>query len=80
VALHLHLAFALEQNVDLLRAGVVVALGDLPGLEARLGEALVRGPAGLGVEEDADRAPVLRREGGGLGAGPDVHAPSLSSR
>ena len=55
-------AVAVEQHVDLLGPRVVVPVGRLPRLEPRLGEALVRGAAELGVEQHADRAAVLRRE------------------
>ena len=61
-AVDLHLALALEDVVDLLGAGVVVALGRLPRCEGRLGEALLARASKLGVEQNADRAPVGGRE------------------
>src|SRR5438105_5301003 len=56
-AVDLELAGALRDEVDLLGAPVVVALGRLSGLERGLGEALRRG-----VVQLADRRAVLRRE------------------
>src|SRR5262249_62247395 len=58
VAVDLHPAGALEDEVDLLGRAVVVALGRLVGLERRLGEALLGS-----VVELADRRAGLRREG-----------------
>ena len=57
LAVELHLTLAGLEVVQLLRDAVVVALRLLPGLERRLGEALV--PR---VEELADRGAVGRRE------------------
>ncbi len=41
LAVHLHLADPLEQEVHLLGLSVVVALRGLPGVERRLGQALI---------------------------------------
>jgi hypothetical protein len=61
LALDLHLAAALEEDVDLLGARVVVALGGLPGCKAGLGETLVRGASERRIEQDPDRRAVESR-------------------
>ena len=72
LAVDLHLAAPVEEHVQLLARRVVVALRRLPRLEPRLGEALVR-RAVRRVEQDANRAPVGRRERLGVVAGANFH-------
>ena len=69
LAVDLEHAAALDDEVDLLRPRVVVALGRLARLERRLGEGL-----GGRVVELADRRAVLRRERLGVGEGSQLHA------
>src|SRR5438876_1415639 len=72
-AVELQLALALEDEVDLLRLGVVMALRRLARLQRRFGEALVDRAAGRQAAELADRAPVRSHERRRRGQRADVH-------
>src|SRR6266849_426577 len=74
LAVELHLALTLEHEVDLFADAVIVALGRLPRLERRLGEALY-----VRLLQLADRRPVLRHERLHALDRPDVHQSAAAS-